>query len=182
MTHVFSGAVLLCLAAVTASRADVTVRYSYDVKPGAMFPPQIAEKLKAQINEMIGTSVPMRVKGNRALSTVMGLTSISDFDGEMITLIDAKNKRYATVQKDEYLRTFMKSQEQQSKAMPEQARRMIEQTKTDVKKELTGRKETIQGIETEERQVTMSMGVPGAPPMRMVFSIFSPTPEQVERN
>ena len=65
-----------------------------------MFPPQFAEKLKAQVNEMFGASVPMQVKGNRAVSNVMGFTSIGDLDGEIITLVDPRTKRYATTQKN----------------------------------------------------------------------------------
>ena len=174
---------LTCLAVAAAAKADVTLRYSYEVKPNPQLPPQVVEALTSQLKSMTEAGMRMQLKGNRAFASVMGITSISDFDGEMITLIDAKQGRYATAQKDAYLTALLKPQQDQFKQMSEQSKKAIEQVKFDVRSDMTDRKLSIQGVETEERKIIVTMGIPGAPgPMRMEFTIWAPNDQEINRN
>src|SRR6266542_3171172 len=89
MRRIYAAAFVCGLAAV-AGRADVTLRYSFDMKPGPMLPPQAVEAMKKQMQFPI--TVSSRLKGNKAYSAWMGINAISDFDGALITILDPKNK------------------------------------------------------------------------------------------
>jgi hypothetical protein len=72
-------ATILCAGAICVARADVTLRYSFDVKPGAAMPPQAIEAMKSQVQNLPG--VMTRLKGSKAFAAVMGFNAITDFDG-----------------------------------------------------------------------------------------------------
>lgn len=174
---------LLCLAAGFSVRADVTMQYSYEIKTNPAIPPQAAEAMQAQLKQITQGGMRMQLKGNRAYSNVMGIAFISDFDGEMITLVDAKQSRYSTVQKDEYLKSVTKRQDSQMAQIPAEARKRMDQLAVDVKTELTGKSLTIHGIEAEERLITISMGMPNTPGMmRTVISNWAPKDADMTRN
>ena len=98
--------------------------------------------------------------------------------------VDQDHAQYATAQKDEYLREALTLPQERMKEMPATARRTLEQMKVAVKTENTGRTLSIRGIEADERQVTMTMEMPGGTtgPMRFVFSLWTPNEEEINRN
>jgi hypothetical protein len=164
---------------VAPGRADVTLRYSFDIKPGPMIPAQAAEAMKAKLKPM-GTAIYL--KGNKAYTTMMGLTAISDFDGALITVLDPEHKRYATVSSAEYAAAISKQA-----AIPPEASKMFESMKVDVQTRATGRTEAIHGIQAEEREMTLTVEMPSGPQgslgaMRMVYTFWPARSDEVIRH
>ncbi|HYP13594.1 MAG TPA: hypothetical protein VEQ63_06705 [Bryobacteraceae bacterium] len=175
---------LLCGAAAATLSADVTIRYSYELKPGPMVPPAVAEKMRAPMETLLPASgLKMQVKGNRAYSNMPGMTSISDFDGAMITIIDPKNKKYATAESVEYIRSLADVHNSARKPMPA-AEQMMAQMKTSTSVRKTGKARIIHGIPATETEFTLTIEMPGTSPrsMRSVFSIWVPGQGEVERH
>lgn len=171
---------VLCGFAVMAGRADVTLRYSVDFKAGPAMPPQAVEAMKTQLQ------MPMNqvtyLKGSKAYAKVFGFTAISDFDGAVITVLDPKNKRYATVSAAEYAAAAGKQAE-----IPPEARKVLEALQFDVNSRATGQTRVIHGINAEEREVvlsiTMPAGLQGGPKgMRMVYSMWAPRSDAAVNN
>jgi hypothetical protein len=174
------GSVVLCGLAAIAGRADVTLRYSVDFKAGPAMPPQAVEAMKTQLQ------MPMKqvtyLKGSKAYAKVFGFTAISDFDGAVITVLDPKNKRYATVSAAEYVAAAGKQAE-----LPPEARKVLEAMRFDVTSRATGRASVIKGIDAEERELVLSMSMPaglqgGPKGMRMVYSIWTPRSDAAVNN
>jgi hypothetical protein len=175
--------VVLWLTAAATLIGDVTVRYSYEMKPGAMIPPAAAEQMRQQMKELLPESgLYLQLKGNRAYSTGFGMTSISDFDGAMITVVDTKSKKYATAETAAYLRSVVERQEAVKKRMPAEAQKAMEQMKTSTEVRKTGRTKTIHGIAATETEMILTMEMPGTPvgPMRSVMSFWSPEKSEVD--
>ena len=95
-------------------RADATLRYHTDIQTaGAIGIPMSANAMLGGLRDMV-----VRIKGNKACSSQGNLTSIMDLMTQELTLVDAANKRFASVPASQYA--------EQAKAaipaMPEQAR------------------------------------------------------------
>jgi hypothetical protein len=150
-----------------------------------MVPPAFAETMREEMKSLLPTEgIKTQVKGNRAYSSLPGMTSISDFDGAMITLLDPKNKRYATAESAAYLRTVMDMHHAASRQIPAEAQQRMAQMKTSTSVRKTGRTRTIHGIRATETELTWTMEMPGGPtgPMRSVFSLWIPEEGEAERH
>jgi hypothetical protein len=173
--RMFAAAVVLVLAAGVAP-ADVTLRYSLDIKASPIMPPQALEALKSQMQ-----GYTIYLKGSKALVRIMSFTTISDFDGAMITLLDPKGNRFATVSSAEY----MSAVGSLAQAPPE-ARKVLDAMKFDVSTRATGRSEVVHGIQAEERELvfTIHMALPqfAEGPLRMVYLMWAPRSDEVVRN
>lgn len=177
--------ILLCGAAAATLSADVTIRYAYEIKPGPMVPPAVAENMRAQAQTLLPASgIKTQVRGNRAYASMPGMTSISDFDGAIITIIDAKNKKYATAESAEYIRSFADVHNSAKKEMSAEAEQKLTQMKTSTSVRKTGQTRIIHGIPATETEFTLTIEMPGTPtgPMRSVFSIWVPAKGEVDRH
>jgi hypothetical protein len=173
-------AAILCAGAVCAARADVTLRYSFEVKPGAAMPPPAVEAMKSQLQTLPGFVT--RLKGSQAFSAVMGFNAITDFNGALITILDPKGKRYVTVSSAEYVSAVSRQIE-----LPPDARKLMEGMKIDAQARVTGRTSVIQGIQAEEREFVSVIEMPAGPQgpsraMRMVYSVWAPRSDEIIRH
>ena len=175
-----AGLALLLAPLAPVTRADATLRFHSDVQAAALLPAAELDKALGGNRDMI-----IEIKGNKAYSAQGGVTSILDLKTQDLIMVDAGNKRYATVPSDQYA--------QQLKGViptvPEQARAMLASLKTSLESRDTGRTAAIQGIQTEEHQfvLTMDLAVPGAgapsgvPFIKMIMQVWTANPEELRR-
>jgi hypothetical protein len=171
-------ALALFSAAAALLQADVTIRYSMSIEPGAALPPQAVAQVKSQMKDLMSVS-NLQVKGNRARSTMGAAEAITDFDGLIITLVDDAKKQYATASQRQYAQAM---KDQIPKNTPE-TQKILEGVKMETSARKTGQTRTINGFEASETEVTLSMQMPGTPlSMRNVMSMWSATPAATEKN
>jgi hypothetical protein len=158
---------------------DATLRYHTDVQTSAIIPAAALDQALSGIRDM-----EIRIKGNKAYSTVGNLTSIVDLTSQESTLVDPARQRFATISSAQYGDQIQAA----LSTMPEQARAMLASLKTNLESRSTGRSATIRGIQTEEREfvLTVDMAAPGGPPtpapvLKMVMQVWIATPEETER-
>ena len=178
-----AGLVALTLAAAPAVRADVTLRYKSDVKMNPTIPAAMTQQAMAGMAGMPLDST-LQLKAGKGYSSFSGLTSIYDFSKNEITLIDAAGKRYATLPAADFADQMVAAMP----AMPAQAKAMMASMKTHFDSKSTGKAETIQGIEGEERQMEITVdapampNVPPGPMMRMVIHFWTAKPSEAMKN
>jgi hypothetical protein len=158
---------------------DATLRYHTDVQTSAIIPAAALDQALSGIRDM-----EIRIKGNKAYSTIGSLTSIVDLTSQESTLVDPAHQRFAKISSAQYGDQIQAA----LSTMPEQARAMLASLKTNLESRSTGRSATIRGIQTEEREfvLTVDMAAPGGPPtpapvLRMVMQVWIATSEETER-
>jgi hypothetical protein len=181
----FAIAILLCAAPML--RADVTMRYKSDVQLAPFLPPEMLDQFnQAMKSGMDATGQIIRMKGAKAVSKTGSFSSIVDFEKRELTMVDGANKRVATVPADKFNESWTVALPE----VPEQARKVFESMKVNFDSHQTGRTETIQGVQAEEREAVLSMEMPmpgaeeGAPTvsmMKMVMQIWTAKPEEALR-
>jgi hypothetical protein len=82
--------------------ADVTWRYMTTLKFAPWFPQQIAAETQKQIAAQGMGETITRIKGNRASFTLGVVVVITDFGRDEITLINTKDRQYATESLSKY--------------------------------------------------------------------------------
>ena len=112
------------------------------------------------------------------------INMVADVPNDRITLLDRDNRHFATVTLGQYA-------EQIASAMPQTpaaAQSLIASMKMTADSKVTGRTETIQGIQAEEHEITISLGMPAmanlpsGPMMKVVLDIWMAKPEEVAAN
>ena len=161
---------------LSVAHADVTLRYKMEIKTNSSLPAQMARVMPQE--------TVLRLKGGKGFSTSMGFNSIIDFTTKEITLLDTAGKRYAKLPYDQY-------GEEVARAMPEmpaEARAVMPSMKTDVSPaRVTGRTAVIQGVEAEEREISVSVegpampNMPSGPMVKLVIHLWSAKPGEVMR-
>jgi hypothetical protein len=171
----------LCLVTAAAAplSADVTVRYKSDFKFNPSLPPAIAEQ--AMKNRPPTDSV-IRAKGHKGLTEMLGLQNIVDTEKQTITVIDPAGKRYATVPADAYMSAAAKAMP----TLPPQAMQALSSMKAHTDSKVTGRTETIRGVQAEERELTMTIDAPEGGPftgtmVKMAMQLWMAKPSEAER-
>jgi hypothetical protein len=155
------------------------------VKPGEMLPPALAKSMREQMKAaMPGPAMTSQLKGNRAFSQIRGISSISDFDGAMITLVDQREKKYATAERSVYMRKLADSQGRGNAPTPDETHGGMAGIKMSSEFRKTGQTRTIRGIRATETEMTITMEMPGTPSdsMRAVVAVWLAEKQEVERN
>lgn len=140
-------------------RADLTLRYSIDVKMGGAVPPALVETVKQQLAATLPKERMIRIKGDRTLTDLGPLTGIVDNAGAEITLLNPAAKQYARIPVVDYAAAF-----QSAVPISLAARQALERLKLDVQSSSTGQMAMVFGIRAEEHltTITASMDLPGA--------------------
>jgi hypothetical protein len=156
--------------------ADVTLNYKSEVKLNPTLPPTIAQQASNGFNRVLPPESLMQFKGGKGLSSFMGITGITDFTKQEITLVDKEGKRYAIV-------PAAKIADEITAAMPpmsEQAKAVMASMKSHYSSKPGGGFATVQGMDAEEKQmeITVDMpampNVPAGPMMRWVGHVWTP--------
>src|SRR6266853_6607731 len=181
MTPIRIIASLLFLLVCQPSRADLTLRQSFDVKFGSLLPPDAVEAVNQQLaSSGFPSEVVTRVKGEKVSSTFGSVTSIIDCSTDQMTLLNPAAKKYATVPMADYPGTLAVSQ-LNSPAI----QKMFQDLKFDVQTNKTGRTGMLNGIRAEEFEMTLSFELPGSHQtpagFKMVLQQWIASPEESNR-
>ncbi|HTX36214.1 MAG TPA: hypothetical protein VME43_14390 [Bryobacteraceae bacterium] len=170
-----AGLIWLTLAAAPALHADVTLHYQTVVELNPNLPPQLTGQMMKSMNVNLPKNEIVQLKNGRMFYSSGNLVSIADFTKHEITLLDPAGKRYATIPADRYA-------DEMARAMPPmnaQSKAAMASMKGHSESRATGRTDTIQGVEGEEHEVTISVdsagmpNVPAGPMMRMVMHLWT---------
>jgi hypothetical protein len=131
--------------------ADVTIRYKTEIEAAAPVPASDLGK---------GMSYSMSMKGAKGLMTGSGMTVIMDLDRQQVTLLDPVHHKYATIPVSEYNDKMVAALPHPDLKMEESTKNLLAGLKTKVESQKTGRTEAIQGVNAEEREITLSMEFP----------------------
>ena len=184
--RVFAAVPALALCAASFLNADVTIRYETDFKPAPGLPPALADAMLKPA-QAIGRSSSFRMKGNKGLSTSGDFTTILDATTQEMTLIDTARKTFAAIPASQFSDRMLAAMPQMpANPAPQSAAGAITPK---VESKITGRTEVIQGVQAEEREITLTMDMPAfpdmpqtGPAMKMVVQIWTAKPEEALRN
>jgi hypothetical protein len=177
MRRILTGPLLILVVAGVLC-ADVTVRYSMSTIPGEALPAAAAQQLSEQMKGFAGATT-LQIKGNKARSTGMGGTSITDFDKGVITLLDESGKRFVTASQKEFLDAIGSRVPKQTEGA-DAAGAGVEMNTAARKTERT---REIRGIRAEETELVLKAQVTGMPfEMRTVMSVWSAAPGEADRH
>ena len=173
----------LAVMAAPALRADVTIRYQSEFKPTAALQPLMGQFMKAA---QAGSEQSVRMKGSKAYTTAGNWIQIFDFVKEEVTLIDPAHKTFATLPVSQLA-------DKMAGALPATAQtpdvqQVLASIKSHVDSKATGKTAEIQGVQAEEREVTITMDLPmpasmnqTGPSVRLVMHIWTPKKEEALR-
>jgi hypothetical protein len=148
-------------------------------------PPAITQQAtQGMMNGTLPTDISMQLKGGKGYTSAGVTKAIVDFTKQEITLLDKEGKRFATVGVNDFADQMMAAMP----AMPDQAKAMMAAMKTHFAAKTTGATATIAGVESEERQLEITIdapampNVPEGPMMRMVMHIWTAKQSEVMKN
>lgn len=179
--------ILLALAifAPAGVRADVTIRYQSEIAPSAALKPMI-EKAGKMLDT--GSATTIRMKGNKAYTTSDTWIQIFDFVKQEVTLADPVHKTFAVFPISQYTDKPAGGLPQTTPGQTQALQQAMASIKTHVDSKMTGNTAEIQGVQCEERELTLTMDVPlpttlnqTGPTMKMVMHIWTPKKEEVLR-
>jgi hypothetical protein len=163
--------------------ADVTLRYKTEIKMNATLPAQMTAALGGA-DSLIPKDRVLRLKDGKGYSTAAGYNSITDFTTQEITLLDDTTSRYAKLKASQLSGALVGA----APKLPAEASALMASLKTEVSPvRVTGRTAVIQGVETEEREIVISVAgpampnVPAGPMVRMVMQMWTAKPGEVLR-
>jgi hypothetical protein len=166
--------------------ADVTLRYQLDIKLGAATSPQVKEQMEK--SESTWANSIVRMKNGKCWSQTGIWTSIIDFATEKMTLIDSGHQTFATLPVAD-LPDKMAALMPKPPEIPDAAKKAMSAMKTTVESKVTGRTETILGVQAEEREFVLNIEMPmpagvNRPPatMKMAMRIWTSKPDEALHN
>jgi hypothetical protein len=172
------------LLAISAGYADVTVRYKAELKPNPGLPAQMVEAMTKGVTASLPPNSVLQIKGDKGYSTVGLMRSIVDMKSKQVTVLDPEKQQYGTSD----MQQFAEEARKIFSDLPPEALAAMGALKISSDSKVTGRIETIQGLEAEEREVTMSIEGPAAPNMpagpmiKMTMQFWTVKPGQEERS
>jgi len=158
--------------------ADMTLRYTMEVKPGPSMPPQAVDQMKSALGTMMDKGIIYCFKENGASYTKFGPT---------IQIFDPTTRMNITllVEKKVYSQGEAGKQDAMNSDAMAQLKKMTDNGGFKVTTESSGRTRTIGGFEAEEKLITMEMSLQGSvppdqaaqmpPSMKMKMSMWYPT-------
>jgi len=172
----FSSICFAALASLTLLQADVTIRYKTDLKMNPTLPAAMTQQAtQGMMNGAMPMNVTLQLKGGKGYSSAGVTTSIVDFTKQQITLLDTEGKRFATLGVNDFADQVIAAMP----AMPDQAKAMMAAMKTHFSSKATGVTATISGVESEERQLEVTVDAPAmanmpeGPMMRTVIHVWT---------
>lgn len=181
----YRAAVLACTLLIPSLlTADVTLTYSTENKLSPSLPPAFAQTLGA--SHILGASRERKiaVSGGKIFANISLADMIADLPNDKLTLIDSANKHYVTMPVSQYGSQFADS----IPKLPASMQALFASIKLTVDSKLTGRTAEIQGIQAEEHQIVLSLGIPVSPNaplspvMKIVIQLWRAKSEEIARN
>jgi len=166
----------LALSSASLLRADATIRYKTDVKTMPALQPLIDKLLKTQGSD---SEVSVRMKGSKAVTTSRNIVQIFDFDKQEVTVIDRSRKTYAVLPVSKLADTLTAAIPHPASSQTPAAQQIMSSVTSKVDSRLTGQTAVIQGVQAEEREVTINLEMPipnstqPAPTMKIVMHVWN---------
>ena len=133
-------------------------------------------------------TISLQMKGAGGYSTDGKTVSIIDFQKEELTLVDSGHKAFATIPAAELMTKMAAAMPQIPSEQAKAIGQALAALQVNVDSKATGRTDTVQGVQAEEREVTMTVDMPSLPPaasngpaMRMVLHIWTARPGEAAR-
>jgi TonB family protein len=171
----------LILLIGVSCRADLTLRYTVDVKMGSAMPAAVTDAMKQQMAAVLAKEKVLRIKGDKTLSGMGAITGIIDNGSGEITLLNPVTKQYARIPMADYVAAIQPS-------MPAAAQQAMARMQFDVQNRKTGQIGMVFGIRAEEKLMTMtiSMDTPGStaaagPIARIEIHTWLASPDDLNR-
>jgi hypothetical protein len=183
------GRLVLCtlplwICAAAPLFADVSIRYQTDIKLAPFLPPQAKEQIQKQMENGAGNYV-MYMKDGKGLATMGSWTSIVDFPKQQMVVMNTAEHTVCTLP----VAALAEQMVAIMPKVPDEAKKAMAAMKVTFDTKKTGRTDTIQGIQAEEREMTMSLELPmpgrdpqAAMTMKMVMQIWTAKAEEGLRN
>lgn len=176
--------ILVALAVLTAPalRADVTIRYQSELQPSAALQSMMGQLMKSM---QAGSEQSVRMKGGKAYTNTGNWIQIFDFVKQEVTLIDPAGKTFATFPVSQLADKFAGAIPQPAHAPTADLQQAMASIKTNVSSKVTGKSAEIQGVQAEEREVTVTLDLPmlaamnqAGPGVRLVMHIWTARKEE----
>jgi len=177
--------------------ADSTVSYKYDIKPGAGAPARMLGPILEAAKSKMPTSTVIQIKGKLARATSLPFVTVSDFDKQVVTVIDPAHTQFATVYMKDYQDEVLSLLQSSMPSMPADAQKIMDSMQSSFSSQNTGKTDTVMGIQVEETEMTLVVTMPakpGATPstdatpaaepqvlLQMVIHMWTALPSEVER-
>jgi hypothetical protein len=178
-------AALTCILLIPSLlTADVTLTYKTENTLSPTLPPAFAQTLGAAHILSAPSGRKIAIRGGKFYANISQMDIIADLPNDKLTLIDSPNKHYVTVPVSQYA-------DQMAGAMPKLPASMqglLASIKLTVDSKLTGRTAEIQGIQAEEHEIVLTVGIPMgqggplSPVMKIVMQLWRAKPEEIARN
>lgn len=160
-------------------RADLTLRYTVEMKIGGGAPPALAKALEQQMTATPPQGRSISIKGDKSLSKLGALIAIIDNSTSAVTLLNPATKQYAQVSMEELI-DGLKAK------LPTATAALLKNIKFDVQASKTGQFAMFSGMRAEEHlmAITVSTDVPGTPEgplIRMETHTWLANPDELNR-
>src|SRR5215469_8181697 len=130
-------------------RADVTITYKTSIKSAPILPPEV----QTQLANTVEQPHTMYFKGSRSASISRGITSIADLSTKTTIMIDPAKKKYATGGTEDVQQAMVNIVPKVSG----DTLAALQNITSTFESKVTGRMQTIGGIEAEEHRLTLTM-------------------------
>ena len=75
-----------------AGRADLTMRYNFNLRFGSFLPQQATDAIRQQLSSGITDGTTTQIKGDRVLTSMGQMYSVANYAKGEITLVDPKDE------------------------------------------------------------------------------------------
>jgi hypothetical protein len=175
----------LWICAAAPIFADVSIRYQTDIKLAPFLPQQAKEQIQKQMEESGAGHYVLYMKDGKGLASMGAWSSMIDFPKQQIVVMNTAEHTICSLPVAELPDKMAAMMPQ----MPDEAKKAMAAMKVAFDTKKTGRTDTIQGIQAEEREMTISLELPlpgrdpqAAMTMKMVMQIWTAKPEEALRN
>jgi hypothetical protein len=178
-------AALACILLIPSLlTADVTLSYKTENKLSPSLPPAFAQTLGASHILSAPSGRKIAVRGGKIYANTSLSDIIADLPSDKLTLLDPASKHFVTIPVSQY-------GDQMAGAMPKLPAGMqglLASIKLTVDSKLTGRTAEIQGIQAEEHEIVLALGIPMgqggplSPVMKIDMQIWRAKPEDIAKN
>jgi hypothetical protein len=134
------------------------------------------------------TATSIQMKGNKGYTAAAHWTEIFDFVKGDVTLVDPAHKTFAELPVSQLGEKMAAAIPQMSTAQNDSMQQAMASIKTNVESKVTGKTAEIQGVQAEEREVTLTMDIPmpaqmnqTGPTMKMVMHVWTAKKEEALR-
>jgi hypothetical protein len=164
--------------------ADVTLTYKTENKLSPSLPPAFAQTLGASHILSAPSGRKIAVSGGKFFANISRMDVIADLPNDKLTLIDSAHNHYVTIPVSQYADQVVGALPK----LPASMQTLLASIKLTVDSKLTGRTAEIQGIQAEEHEIVLTVGIPMgqggplSPVIKIDMQLWRAKPEEIANN